>query len=428
MYELMRDERISKRLVRALVGVVALGLIAAGCVLAVAIVREEQRDENLAQLGRACAGLLPEVQLAEFVADDSAGVLEEYGTMLDPGQESRALVDCALSWGSGVWEPEAQVKVRAEALLDGRDHGDAKAPDDPSDFVLPLPPGVRGSTGTEERIVGSEVYASLWVACPNGLRGRRLPSKELHVTVALPSTAEFDHEVTPGEHLAAARAAVRIANWVTERQKCGSAPIGTAGTAVAEDRETPTKPCRWLDPKALGFAEGPGWKDDSDRTHAWTFNGDAAHLPQAAFCAGALEGYASFRDEMPVVQVEARSWSGEAALGAYERYAADERVPARPAKPASASFTYTGLPPVLALWAESVCDGGRTYHRVAVTPDLPDLDEKDPKLTVAKKARERFSADARAVLDRYLAADGGWAARSHCRDTRILGEVEEWGR
>ncbi|MER7000796.1 hypothetical protein ABT342_34675, partial [Streptomyces sp. NPDC000410] len=65
--------------------------------------RAQQRAANLDQLERACAGLLPGEQLRGFVPGNSAGALEEYGTMLDPGQESRALLDCTLSWGPGRW-------------------------------------------------------------------------------------------------------------------------------------------------------------------------------------------------------------------------------------------------------------------------------------------------------------------------------------
>jgi hypothetical protein len=90
----------------------------------------------------------------------------------------------------------------------------------------------------------------------------------------------------------------------------------------------------------------------------------------------------------------------------------------------------SGFPPTPALWAESVCDGGRSYPRIAVSPGLGFGEKFGEKkeAVVEDHVRKRFSTDARAALDRHLAAEDGWPQRSRCRDTKILGEVEQWLR
>lgn len=114
----MRD--VQRRTWLVVAGVAVLALVAAGTGFAVS--RSQERDDRLTanrdQLTRACAGLLP-AELSSFVPDDSAGVLDEYGTLLAPRQQSRALLDCTLSWGGGGerQEPDAQVRVRAQAVL-----------------------------------------------------------------------------------------------------------------------------------------------------------------------------------------------------------------------------------------------------------------------------------------------------------------------
>ncbi|MFG3410051.1 hypothetical protein [Streptomyces sp. NPDC048142] len=53
--------------------------------------RARQRAAHPTQLDRACAGSLPRERLRGLVPGGEAGVLEGYGTMLGPGQESRVL-------------------------------------------------------------------------------------------------------------------------------------------------------------------------------------------------------------------------------------------------------------------------------------------------------------------------------------------------
>lgn len=396
-----------------------LSVLVAGVVVWFSAGRAQQRADNLDQLERSCAGLLPREQLQGFVPGNSAGVLEEYGTMLDPGRESRALLDCTLSWGAGRWEPEALVQVRVEALIATQVAAADAGYRSIGDLPMPLPPGVRGSTGADDRVNGSEVSASLQVKCPGGLRGRSRPAERFQVSVELPSKADSEHDVPDADHLLAARTAVGVANWVIGRQNCGREPIRTDASPRPVEGPTPTKLCAWIDPEELGFAE-----------EEWEFSGDGTYDQRAGFCAGSIAGFGA-PGGMPVVAVQAESWSGEFARGAYERHAYVGTVPGRRAlspatRDGSVVIKSSGFPPTLALWAESLCDGGPSYHRIAVTPELGFGDKQE--VVVEGQVRKRFSTDARAALDRYLAAADGWPQRSRCHDTKILGEVEEWLR
>ncbi|MFC8697282.1 hypothetical protein [Streptomyces parvus] len=405
-----------------------LALVVAGTVGWFWADRAQQRADNLRQLDRACAGLLPGERLRGFVPGDGAGVLEEYGTMLDPGQESRALLNCTLSWGSGRWEPAHRVRIRAEARIAAQVE-EAEAAEAGSrhisDFPLPLPPGVTGSTGADDRVVGSEVSASLSVECPGGLSGRKAPSRTLQVSVELPSKADSEYDVPAADHLLAARTAVATANWVTERQKCGAEPIRTDASPRPAAGPTPTELCAWLDPEELEFARD-----------TWEFSGDGAYNRRAGFCSGHTTGYGGFAG-LPVVEVTAESWSGEFARGAYERHtdvgtAPGQHEPSPTRRDGSVVIRTSAFSPRLALWARSECDGGTAYHRIAVTPEFDSGsgadEEEEKKVVVEGTDRKRLSADARATLDRYLAAADGWPGRANCRATTVLGEVEEWPR
>ncbi|WP_031083478.1 hypothetical protein [Streptomyces sp. NRRL WC-3549] len=411
----MRGIRGRTWLLYAVVGGVAAALVAGGLVWSSAG-RARQRTDNLEQLEHACAGLLPHEQLRDFVPADSAGVLDEYGTMLDPDQESRALLNCTLAWGPGRWEPDALVRVRAEALVAAQAGGAGSV----YDFPFPLPSGVRGSTTSDGRLHGSEVRAHLRVDCPRGVRGRSLPSKGFDVSVKLPSKQDREYDVSDAEYLLVARTAVDVANWVIGRQDCGRGPIGTDASPHRVEGPTPTELCAWIDPEELRFAGGD-----------WTFSGDGAYDGRAGYCAGSTTGF-GYPADLPVEELRAESWSGEFARGAYERYsragAAPTEGPRSPgAKDGGVVLDTEEFPrPQLALWAKSQCDGGPSYHRIAVTPALDAGRERD--VVVEAGVRRRFSTDAQAALDRYLTAGGSWPQRAHCHDTEVLGEVEEWSR
>ncbi|MGW6023618.1 hypothetical protein [Streptomyces sp. NPDC055099] len=405
----MRDVRRRTWLVAT--GVAVLALVAAGT--GIAVWRSQERDDRLAanqdQLTHACAGLLPG-ELRSFVPDDAAGVLDEYGTLLAPRQQSRALLDCTLTWGGGEerWEPDARVRVRAQAVL-----GRTEAPG--GGFELPLPSTALGGVSTEDRLHGSQVSATLLTECPKGLSGRVRPSKDLLVSVDLPSRADSEYDVPKADRLLASRTAVRVADWVSREQNCAGRPLAD----VTEPKRTGSL-CDWLSPEALEFAAGR-WKFDANDT---TYN------KRAGTCGGQWDDTAGQAAEARTKAASAESWSGVLARGAYERFGGSGDVPGsgqsrhKRGPEGQLTFGRSGDDPLLALWARSVCDGGPAFHRVTVTPAL-DFRHQD-EVVLDKKEWRRVSADARAVLDRYLAADDGWPRRAHCRDTEIMGEVEEW--
>ncbi|WP_282696203.1 hypothetical protein [Streptomyces sp. CC208A] len=410
----MRGIRGRRWLLYATVGG-TLAAVVAGVAVWFSVDRTRQRAAELDRLASACAGLLPHEQLRDFVPGNGAGVFEEYGTMLAPDQESRALLDCTLSWNKGRWEPETLIRVRAEALIATQvaeiDAGDRSV----GDFPIPLPPGTRGGTGADDRLNGSEVSASLQVECPRGLRGRSRPSGRFAVSVELPSKADSEYDVTAADRLTAARTAVTVANWVAGHQNCGREPIRTDASPHQVEGATPTELCAWMDPEELGFAE-----------EEWEFAGDGTYDRRVGSCAGHITGYGS-PPGAPIVGVTAESWAGESARGAYERHTRAGTAPGRRAgSPESTAVKDVGPSPRLSLWAESVCDGGPSYHRITLTPALGSEDEKEA--LVEGPLRTRFSTDARTALDRYLAAPDAWPQRAHCHDTEILGEVEQWLR
>ncbi|WP_229871227.1 hypothetical protein [Streptomyces longisporoflavus] len=405
----MRDVR--RRTWLLVAGGTALALAVGGTGIAVS--RSGERDARAAanqeQLARGCKGLFPG-ELRSFVPDDSAGVLTEYGTMLAPRQQSRALLDCTLSWGGGAdrVEPDAQVRVRAEAVL-----GRTDAPD--GGFGLPLPSSALGGGGAEDRRDGSEVSATILAECPKGLSGRVRPSEDLRVFVALPSRADSEYDVSEADRLLAERTAVRVADRVSREQGCGARPLTGAAKPKGSDSL-----CDWLSPEALEFARGD-----------WKFYGnDTTYSERAGSCGGRWDGAGGRAAWPKTAAAGVDSWSGVLAPSAYDDFAGDGDVPGsdrrrhKPDGEGRLTVKKSGDDPLLALWARSVCDGGPAFHRATVMPALDFADQDE--LLLEKKDRRRMSADARALLDRYLAADDGWARRAHCRDTKIMGEVEEW--
>ncbi|WP_245769624.1 hypothetical protein [Streptomyces indicus] len=418
-------------------------VLAAGALVWQANDQQRQQAQNRSELKRACAGLLPERDLRQYLPDDSAGTLEEYGTMLDPGQESRALLDCTLSWGGGRWGPDAAVTIRAEALVAGQ--GDAKpgnSEKDPGDatpyvpqvddFEIPLPLGAHGSTVAGERLEGSEVTASLKVECPNGLKGRTLPSRDLQVSVTLPAQAESEYDVPHADRLRTARTAVRVANWVTEKQNCGTGSITTKSAPAPRTSYEPSTLCAWLDPETLRFEEGDSTDTDGRPTseYGWEWTSDSGFDERRGLCRGQMVGYSTGYEGAPIVDAIVQSWAGSYADGAYERFAETGHVPGArqrsPTRP-DGSVTVAKEGTTLSLWARSRCDTGRSYHRITLTAEFPAVGD-ETKHVMSRSDRTEFSQHARATLDRYLADDKAWPKRSGCGDTKILGEVEEWVR
>ncbi|WP_447040741.1 hypothetical protein [Streptomyces sp. DSM 118878] len=435
----MRSVRRRTWLVAGLAAVLVIAASVTWYGVARSAEREDRLADNRRQLARACEGLLPD-ELGALVPDDERGVLNEFGTMLRPREESRALLDCTLSWGGGgdAWEPDAMARVRAEAVLT---RTDPIAVD--GGFGLPLPESALGSVSTESRMRGSEVTARLLADCPEGLRGRVRPARDLLVTVALPSAAD-EYDVPRADSLLASRTAVRVADWVARKQGCGGEPLGAKGAAGSAPAKAP-KLCDWLDPKALpAFASGtwkPGGKAD----------GASGYSPRTGSCDRHWDDTIGSPGAFEIKGAEAESWSGVLAAGAYDHYEDSGDVPASGDVPDSGDGSESDAPapdapdpdnpdpegpltveesgddPALALWARAECDAGPTYHRVAVTPELTYRDGLDEgKAVLEPEDRRRLSRQARAVLDRYLAAPDGWPRRAHCRSTKIMGEVAEW--
>ncbi|MGJ5800030.1 hypothetical protein ACSCB1_13025 [Streptomyces europaeiscabiei] len=159
---------------------------------------------NRAQLKRACGRLLPYEELSAHVSDDVRGTLDEYGTLLHPGQESRSMLNCALGW-----EGQSGVHVKAATLVNDLPY-EVKT----EDLLSPgyEAPGITGRYSDDE--------GSLWIVaeCPKGLTGRVRPASQMYVTVGMGNAS-----IPTGF-----RILVHVANAITEREHfCsgGEAPM-----------------------------------------------------------------------------------------------------------------------------------------------------------------------------------------------------------
>ncbi len=400
---------------------------------------------NQAQLRKACDGTLPYGDLERLVRDERPGKLREHGTMLAPGQESRSLLDCSLSWGDG-----HGVTVHAEALV-----SDVPQAVETRDLLEPagghgtfVAPGTTGQYGKRG--------AWLVTDCLGGLGGRVRPTTDLYVTARVTDGTEGTEgggdadEATSrsgkpdrATALLGFRTAIQVANVLTKAQHCGSGPLTMPETVVDTD-ETHGAPgralrkCDWIDGSSLpGIASG-----------AWTTLGDLQESTGLSACAGEWDAEKNAGErprpkEWQVTEVEAASWSGVLGRSAYDSYERAGHVPGwgaqegeSPSEAGSEADTdrggvrqedrvssYAGRPQ-LALWARSVCGGRTTYHRVAVLPEIQLGDGETA--VISGKDRTRLSTTARTVLDRYLDAEDGWPVSADCRDTKVLGEVEQW--
>ncbi|MBN3928767.1 hypothetical protein IQ279_03760 [Streptomyces verrucosisporus] len=433
----------------------ALAVVTA--VIAYSMRDDEHLKANRAQVRKACAGLLPAAHLDPFLPRDSAVTHGQYGTLLEPGHESRAFIDCRLDWAG-----DGGVHMRAEPW----GPGDVLPPAEDGD-VLPLPyrlpDGSRGAV-TAHDMYGdtTQVGVVLRVACPKGDFERFRLGTDVKVSVELPVRVrdEDDDGYTDGpveeELRLVVRSAVHAADRVREHQACGTTPFGKLSPAPASERdggdggggdgdeETGTEDergdvprgkgtCAWLNPAAMGYPKGK-----------WRVSGGSSFDPARGKCRAAFDGHP---EENEIKGVDAISVSGAGARSFYQGdetglndHEADEYHEPGPGWTAVPKRTAELLPsddhtlPSLSLWAESVCDGGQTFHRISVTPELGYHLDPDGEVTrheedgpaPSRVAREELSRTARAALDRYLGAPGGWPERAHCRDTKVLGEVEEW--
>ncbi|MFI6288211.1 hypothetical protein ACIBCM_26280 [Streptomyces sp. NPDC051018] len=363
------------------------------------VLQDAQLAANRAQLKRACQGLLPQDRLRPFLSDRSAGRLVEYGTVLEPGQESRALLDCRLSWaGAGTADPDgAEVRVRAEALLRVREDTPEDSAQEARTFPLPLPPNAVGDFETDE----DETVATLLVTCPGGLVRRTGRTGELQVTVSLPlpphGPGQARAEVR-AYRLAAARTAVSVANWIAERRRCGGAPLPLSGPPTSPDPAL----CDWLDPLALGL--GGSWQAGRDRPYR-TRNGT---------CEARRTDLETTPERLTITSLSAQSATGVKGRLLREQHLQYEGPPPRE----DGRTVWIGGDPLdVAVWAEADCGGEVAYHRVSVIPEIPP--DRSGQFFVTADERRRLAGTARAVLTRYLAAGSAWPRRSHCRDTTV---------
>ncbi|MDX3225400.1 hypothetical protein [Streptomyces sp. ME19-01-6] len=408
---------------------------------------------NRAQLRKACDGTLPYADLKRLVRDGRAGELSQHGTMLEPGQESRSLLDCELSWGDGYG-----VTVHAEALVSDVPEGVE------TDDLL----GTAGADGTyvAPGTTGQYGRRGAWLVaeCVDGLRGRVRPTTDLYVAARVTdgdseadSAAERE-ELARAERAAALtgfRTAVHVANAITKAQGCGSTPL-KAPTEVLDTYEShddngdwrserieepgrDLRKCGWINARSLpGVMPG-----------AWTTLGDLQESGVVSACQGTWDSEAEENDgrhpaDWQITGVEAASWAGILGRTAYDAYEREGHVPGwgvsqNQGKPAgdgkgdgSVGAAAQGEDrissyvedPQLALWARSVCGGRETYHRVSVMPSI--LIEDGATAILGAKDRAQLSRTARTALNRYLSAADGWPKAAGCRDTKVLGEVEEW--
>ncbi|RNG27453.1 hypothetical protein EEJ42_13190 [Streptomyces botrytidirepellens] len=363
--------------------------------------------------------------------DARPGELRQHGTMLAPGRESRSLLDCSLSWGGG-----NAVTVHAEALV-----SDVPQGMETRQIVNPGP----GDTFTAPGTTGRYGARGAWLVadCLGGLDGRVRPTTDLYVTAKVTDGRAGADRTTA---LTGFRTAVHVANAITRAQRCGGPPLDPPSQVVATARTagdqggggvtgSASRRCDWISPSSV-----PGL-----RAGAWTTRGDAQDSTSLSACtgdwdAGARPNVGVTPQDWQITGVEAASWAGILGRSAYDSYEREGHVPGWGAdeenRLAKAGSPDTDAPdavdrvpsyltrPQLALWARSVCGGRVTYHRVSVLPRLHIPDGETVPLGPGQRAA--LAETAHTLLARYLGAEGGWPKAAGCRDTKVLGEVEEW--
>ncbi|MFD0340053.1 hypothetical protein ACFVH0_15400 [Streptomyces sp. NPDC127117] len=376
---------------------------------------------NRAQLKRACAGLLPYEELRGLVPDDVAGTVSQYGTMLDPDEDSHSLVNCSITWpGHGSVRVRAvalisrlPMTVRAEDILPGADELGYEAP---------------GITGRVDK------GGRMWVVaeCPDGLEGRVREVSGMYVTAAV--DLPVPGKGKPAAYLPDFRTAVQVANGITAAQKCGGTPLelptrvlDTYEAHVSKDADGGNMKVVGIDEPGRGVKKCRGLGRRAGFPGKWTAAGDLQDSRLLSVCSATVLDREDPMDTDPappdgaVVEVTAASWAGplsESADAQYYRsgdnvaFRAGVRTRAIP----------ESEPHELALWARSECAAGSAYHRVTVRTETSSVDE----YTLSEAERTKFSKDARELMDSYLADPDGWPGQQRCHGSRILGEVEGW--
>ncbi len=377
---------------------------------------------NRAQLKRACAGLLPYEELRGLVPDSVAGEVHQYGTMIEPGADSRSLVNCSLTWPG-----QGSLQVRAAAITSDVPMtvkvDDIKAGEDEEGYEAP------GVTGR----VGEDGYP--WVAadCPGGLEGRvrKVPGMFVAADIDLPGLGKGKR----AEYLADFRTAVQVANGITAAQKCGGVPlkmptrvVDTYKVHTHEDADGSNIKVIGVDEPGLGVQKCRGLGKRAGFPGKWTASGDLMDSRLLSVCTATIldREDPSETDPYPpdgaVLDVTGASWAGPLAEAANDSYDyTGDSVAFR--KGERTRVIRDGEPTELALWAESQCAAGHTYHRVTVHIEDADADDSGE---MSEAQRNTFSKDARKLMNSYLADPDGWPRQNQCRQTKILGEVEGW--
>ncbi|MDK0518105.1 hypothetical protein [Streptomyces sp. ML-6] len=377
---------------------------------------------NRAQLKRACTGLLPYEELRDRVPDEVAGEVNQYGTVLDPGEESRSLVNCSVTWpGHGSVRVRAvalvsrmPMTVRAEDILPGGEDEGHEAP------------GVTGRTDSRGRT---------WVVaeCPGGLEGRFREVSGMYVTADVDLAGPDKGE--PAEYLADFRTAVRVANGITAARKCGGSPlkmptriIDTHEVRFAEDTDGTGTRIERIDEPGRGVKKCRGLGGRAGFPGKWTVSGDLQDSRLLSVCHAAVldrEDRMATDPELSddaVAEVSAASWAGPIGDVVDEQYDRTGDSFNSPGKERT-RYIPESAPHELALWARSQCAAGTTYHRVTVRTKDP---ETNSRTLLDEAERTRFSKDVRKLMDSYLADPDGWPGQQRCHDTEILSEAEGW--
>ncbi|MBC9711419.1 hypothetical protein H9Y04_02385 [Streptomyces sp. TRM66268-LWL] len=418
--------RVPARLRAPLVAGLALVLLVGVAVVVLSSGDEEggHLASNRAQLKRACGGLLPYGELRDLVPDDVRGEAEAYGTQLTPEEESRALLNCSVTWPD-----RGGVEVRAMPVL-------SRLPEPATLVSAELAPGagsdadfeVPGVTGR----AGEATPAWLVAECPAGLDTRARAVSALYVTATVTRFGAGARQPGPkARALREFRVAVEVANALTAAQKCGSEAIplpaeviDTYEAEVTSDPDGGNMEVEDVDIPGLDAAKCRGLAKEFPGN--WSVAGDLQESRLLSVCDATVYDRADPSADTPdleqgdVDHVSAASWTdplGESVDAEYGRdgdsygFRAGERT----------KELREGEPVELALWAGGRCAAGRTLHQVTVS-----LYRGGRSGALTEDERTRFSRQARTALDRYLADPAGWPQRQRCHDTKVLGEVEGW--
>jgi hypothetical protein len=359
---------------------------------------------NRAQLKHACGGLFPYEELRGRIPDAVAGRVDEYGTELEPGEQSRSAAHCIVTWpGHGEARvsavpvlAELPVSVEVEDLAPGEYGPEREAP---------------GLTGG----VTEQGGAWILVECPAGLRGQVRPVGLLQVDAAV--------DLPHAGALTDFRTAVHVANKITARHRCGGSPLKLPGKVVdpyeahvTEEYEVTSVDEPGRDqPKCRGLGARTGFPGK------WTAGGDLQDSRLLSVCTAYVD--TEEPREWDVTAITAASWAGPVGDSAYEQYRSSGETPDFQDGRRDTTIPQEGGDAVLDLWAHSRCAAGLTYHRVTAGFEVNghgyDID-------VSKARRAQLSASVRKVLDAYLDDPAAWPRRQRCHDTTVIGEVEEW--